>query len=131
MSRRFVVLILLALTLTVLPAAAQDTPALTLEPLGTYATGVFDEGAAEIVAYHAASRTLYVVNGASDTIDLLDITDPTALSLKAQLDVTLYGGGANSVAVYGDVVAVAIEADPKTRTASWRSSPPMARSSAK
>jgi len=114
MMRRFVVLILLALTLMVLPAAAQDTPALTLELLGTYSTGVFDEGAAEIVAYHAASRTLYVVNGDSDTIDLLDITDPTALSLKAQIDVTLYGGGANSVAVYGDVVAVAIEADPKT-----------------
>jgi hypothetical protein len=99
--------------LCVLPVLAQDNP-LVLTPLGTYKTNTFDEGGAEIVAYHAASRTLYVVNGAAKTIDLLDITDPTNITLKSQLSMADYGDAANSVAVYGDLVAVAVQADPKT-----------------
>jgi hypothetical protein len=95
----------------VLPVAAADQP-LTLTVVGTYATGTFDEGGAEIAAYHPASSTVYVVNGATDTIDLLNISDPAAPALAGQIDVTQYGDGANSVAVFGDLLAVAIEADP-------------------
>ncbi|NDJ78626.1 MAG: alkaline phosphatase [Chloroflexi bacterium] len=102
-----IVVILLALAV---PMAAQDS--LTLEVLGSYSHGAFDEGAAEIAAFHAPSATLYVVNGDSDTIDLLDISDPAAIALKSQIDVTAYGDSAQSVAVSGDVVAVAIAADP-------------------
>jgi DNA-binding beta-propeller fold protein YncE len=104
-------MLLLLILLLMMPVSAQDT--MTLEVLGTYAHGAFDEGASEIVAYDAASYTLYVVNGDSKTIDLLDITDPAAPTLKSQIDTTQYGDGANSVAVYNSIVAVAIEADPK------------------
>ncbi|MCU0476375.1 MAG: alkaline phosphatase, partial [Anaerolineae bacterium] len=97
---------LLLLTMTV---GAQD--GLTLTPLGTYATGAFDEGAAEIVAYDAATQTLFVVNGAASTVDLLDMTDPTTLTLKAQIDASAYGDAATSVAVYNGLVAVAIPAE--------------------
>jgi hypothetical protein len=82
-----------------------------LVSIGGYDHGGFDEGAAEIVAYEPASQRLFVVNSEAVTLDVLDITDPTAPMLVAQLDMTAYGGGANSVAVHGDYVAVAIEAE--------------------
>ncbi len=84
-----------------------------LTPLGGYDHGGFDEGAAEIVVYEPASQRLFVVNSEAVTLDVLDIADPTAPALVRQLDMTEYGGGANSVAVHGSYVAVAIEADDK------------------
>ncbi|MBC8098202.1 MAG: choice-of-anchor I family protein, partial [Armatimonadetes bacterium] len=110
-TRLFLLTLVVFSLLTALPVAAQEG-SLTLTPLGSYNTNTFAEGGAEIVAYDAATSTLFVVNGASKTIDLIDITDPTAPALKSQIDVTAYGDGSNSVAVYGDLVAVAIQADP-------------------
>jgi hypothetical protein len=89
---------------------AQESSVLTITPLGTYTHGGYDEGASEISAYHAASRTLYVVNAGADAIDMLDISDPSAPALKGSID--LEGiGSPNSVAVYGDIVAVAAAND--------------------
>lgn len=96
------------------PATQTVPPApLTLELLGSYTTGVFDEGAAEIVAYHGATQRAFVVNGGSATIDILDLSEPTTPTLLDQIDVSEYGGIANSVAVYGDIVAAAVENDDK------------------
>ncbi len=47
-----------------------------LTAVGTYATGIFDEGAAEIPAYDPDTQRLFVVNGAGSSIDVLDISDP-------------------------------------------------------
>ena len=47
-----------------------------LTAVGTYATGIFDEGAAEIPAYDPETQRLFVVNGADSSIDVLDISDP-------------------------------------------------------
>jgi DNA-binding beta-propeller fold protein YncE len=107
--------------LSVVPILAQDATqepntGLTLEVLGSYSTDIFDEGGAEIAAYHPESNTVFVVNGASSTIDILDISDPTNPIQVMQIDATEYGGSANSVAIYDDVVAVAIEADPAQET---------------
>ncbi|MEZ4287756.1 MAG: choice-of-anchor I family protein [Polyangiales bacterium] len=87
-----------------------------LEKLGTFETGAFDESAAEIVAFDAASARAFVVNGADKTVDILDVSNPSAPTLISQIDVTAAGtdlGGANSVDVYDGTLAVAIEADPK------------------
>ena len=81
-----------------------------LEPLGTYATQVFDEGAAEIVDHHPGSQRLFVVNGADETIDVLDVSDPSSLTLVDQIDITMWGASPNSLAVHGDLLAVALEA---------------------
>lgn len=74
--------------------------------LGSYDTGVFDESAAEIVAYHAASKRLLTVNAKSGKIDVLDISDPAAPTKVGEVH-----GGAdttiNSVAVRADGLAVA------------------------
>jgi len=107
--KRFILLLVLLAILSV-PLVAQD--GMTLTVLGTYVHGSFDEGAAEIATYDAATNTVYVVNGESQTIDMLDITDPTAPTLKGQIDVTEVGASPNSVAVFNGIVAVAIEADP-------------------
>ena len=84
-----------------------------LNQLGTYATGIFAESAAEIVAFDAATDRLFVVNGADFAVDILDISNPTVPSKLSAIDVSAFGGGVNSVAVSGGIVAIAIEADIK------------------
>ncbi|MEQ3621305.1 MAG: choice-of-anchor I family protein [Marinobacter sp.] len=84
-----------------------------LNTLGTYASGAFDEGAAEIVAHDPANQRLFVINANDSTVDVLDIQDPEMPVKLGTIDATAEGASANSVAVYGDLVAVAIEADVK------------------
>ncbi|AFZ51430.1 choice-of-anchor I family protein [Dactylococcopsis salina] len=88
-----------------------ENMAINLNPIGTFTTGVFDEGAAEIVAYDAGTERLFVINSNAVTVDILDVSDPTNPTLVSQIDATEFGDGANSLAVQDGVVAVAIEAD--------------------
>ncbi len=96
-----------------------------LTVLGTYRTGVFEEGAAEIVAHHVGTQRLFVVNASARTVDVLDIHDaahPTkvangTLALETDIRTVLTGftaGAANSVAVHGNLVAVAVDTSDKT-----------------
>lgn len=113
MKARFILLLVVMMTIVPLAGVSgQDSMEITL--LGTYTTGVFDEGAAEIAAYDSETQSLFVVNGGANAIDIISIADPAAPSLTGQIDVTEYGDGANSVDIYNGVVAVAIEADPKS-----------------
>lgn len=91
------------------PATAQPG-SIILTPLGSYATGVFAEGGAEIVAYDAASKRLFLVSAVAARVDILDIRRPANPVKVGSLDLTPYGGGVNSVAVKNGVVAVAVEA---------------------
>jgi len=84
-----------------------------LNTLGTYASGAFDESAAEIVAHDPANQRLFVINANDSTVDVLDIQDPEMPVKLSTIDATAEGASANSVAVYGDLVAVAIEANVK------------------
>jgi hypothetical protein len=85
---------------------------LELAILGTYNTGL-GETSAEIVAFDRASARLFVSNAVTSTIDIVDARDPTAPSKIGSIDVSNFGLP-NSVAVDRNVVAVAIEAVPKT-----------------
>lgn len=71
---------------------------------------VFDESAAEIPAYDSARRQIFFTDANSNKVHVLDMSDPANLKLKNSIDL---GGGPNSVAVYGDLVAVAVESNPK------------------
>ena len=102
MSRRS--LLSFALLLAAPTALAQSLPA---DRLDTFATGVFGESAAEIVAYDAASQRLFFVNAAAAQVVALDASDPAELAEAFTLDATAYGASANSVAVANGVVAVA------------------------
>ena len=84
-----------------------------VRPIGTYASGLFDESAAEIVAHDPNTQRLYVVNANSGNIDVLDINNPTNPTLIFQIDTAPYGDGANSVAVHDGIVAIAVQANPE------------------
>ena len=87
-----------------------DDAALTLSPLGSFETGVFDESAAEIVA--AYQDRLFVVNALAGSVSVLDYADPTAIAQEFSLS---SDGVANSVAVRGDGLGIiAFEAPVKT-----------------
>lgn len=91
----------------------EPTPVgLALEKIGGYTGGAV--GAAEITAYDAASKRLFVVNGANGTVDVLDLSTPSAPRLVGTINVAALGAGVNSVAVNDGLVALAIEARPKT-----------------
>ncbi len=83
-----------------------------LEQIGRYDGAVL--GAAEITAFDAASKRLFVVNGANGSVDVLDLSDPRAPRLLSTINITAYGASANSVAVHEGLVAVAVEGAPKT-----------------
>ena len=101
--------LLLASCLVMPQAAFADDHAVTLEPIGTYETKVFDEGAAEVLSYDKAGQKLYVVNGNDKSIDILDIANPSEIKKAGAIDVKKHGKGANSVSVVGDYVAIAVE----------------------
>lgn len=97
-----------------------------LQFLGRYESGEFDEAAAEIVSYDAATSTAFVVNANSGMVDMLDLASPTTPVLAGSLDVAADIaaaveavasandlGAANSVSVSGNTVAVAVEAGDK------------------
>lgn len=91
-------------------------PRLTLTPIGSYESGVFDESAAEIVAFDPRTDQVFVVNANDATVDVLDIRDPSQPVLVDSIDITQAGaslGAANSVAISGNLLAVAVERDPK------------------
>jgi DNA-binding beta-propeller fold protein YncE len=89
---------------------------LTLSKIGGF-THTGGASSAEISAYDAASKRLFVVNGALGTVDVLNMADPSAPvavgSIRA-VDLWAGAGGVNSVATHGGMVALAVEASPKT-----------------
>lgn len=96
-----------------LPATA-SAGGVALRPIGTYATGTFDQAGAEIVKYDERTQRLFVVNAQAPGIEVLDVADPTVPTKVAFLDVSSLGGVANSVAVSKGILAVAIEGFTKT-----------------
>lgn len=91
----------------------EPTPtSLTLEKIGGFDGGAL--GAAEITAYDAASKRLFVVNGANGTVDVLDLSTPSTPRRVGSINVAALGAGVNGVAVRDGLVALAIEASPKT-----------------
>lgn len=87
-----------------------DDATVTLAPLGSFETGVFDESAAEIVT--AYGDRLFVVSAAAGSVSVLDYSDPTAIAQEFEISSE---GVANSVAVRADGLGViAFEAPVKT-----------------
>jgi 2',3'-cyclic-nucleotide 2'-phosphodiesterase/3'-nucleotidase/5'-nucleotidase len=102
----------IGLTLTVgVQAMPFDKSSLSLKVLSQYQTGVFDDGAAEIVAHDSKNQRIFVINASAATVDVLDINDPLNPARIGEIDVSDLGAGVNSVAIYKDLVAVAIEAE--------------------
>lgn len=95
-------------SLAVAMMAAPST-AFSIKPLGSYSTGVFNDGAAKITAYDPITQTLFSTNGSTNQIDAISISDPTNPSLLFNIDLAGFGGDVNSVAYSNGIFAVAVE----------------------
>ena len=90
-----------------------------LAQIGRYESNIWDDGGAEIVAFDVSTDKTFVVNAADGVVDVLDLSDPANPAKLASInlaDANVAGftvGGANSVAVSGGVLAVAVENDDK------------------
>lgn len=89
------------------PAALAE---INLTPLGTYTTGVFEEGAAEIVAHDPGTQRLFVINANAVSVDVLSIRNPAMPAKVGFIDASSFGSAATSVAVNNGVAAVSIAA---------------------
>lgn len=82
---------------------------LTITENGRYSDS--RSGACEISAYDKASKRLFVTNAATDSIDIIDITNTTNPTKIGGVNVLSYGGGVNSVvSLKNGYFAAAIEA---------------------
>ena len=93
-------------------AAPAAQPVAELTPVGTYATGLYDQSAAEIVDYDPATRRAFFVNAQARQVQAVDLTNPAAPVLAFTIPIP--GGGPNGIAVRGGIVAVAVEATVRT-----------------
>ncbi|HEX5792745.1 MAG TPA: choice-of-anchor I family protein, partial [Rheinheimera sp.] len=111
---------------------------LNIAVVGRFNTGIYGKAAAEIVQFHKASNSAFAINAAENQIEVIalanlpvaavgdGITDnslssvpftfPDSVSVKdgAGNDVTVALGEANSIAIYGDLLAIAVAAPVKT-----------------
>ncbi|RMH28523.1 MAG: alkaline phosphatase [Planctomycetota bacterium] len=96
-------------TLASIPAIAGSptSPRVTLDPIGSFRSG--GVGAAEIGAYHPATRRVYFTNAERNAIGILDVSDPASPVAIRWIDLAPYGGGVNSVAVSERLIAAAVE----------------------
>ncbi|QBR75125.1 choice-of-anchor I family protein [Microbacterium sediminis] len=85
-------------------------------PTGTFETGIFDQGASEIVQTYG--NRIFSVNAAAGSVFVIDMSNPAALEQVGEI--ASEGGVANSVAVRADGLgAVALE-DAADKTAPGR-----------
>ena len=95
-------------------AKPNPAPGVELTVLGSYSSGIYNAGGAEIVAHDPLTQRLYVVNAQAASVDVLDISNPASPTKIATVSLLPFGGVANSVAVHEGLVAIAVEAVPKT-----------------
>ncbi len=101
---------------TPLPVVEATPAGLTLEKIGGFAHAG-GASSAEITAYDPLTKRLFVINGALASVDVLDLSNPTAPTLISSISAASIGAGLaaiNSVAVFNGIVALAVEASPKT-----------------
>lgn len=100
-------LLLAASILSVISATATSAAAqATINFIGRYESGL--EGGAEISAFDPIGRRLYVTNGASETLDIIDMSNPASPVFLTSIAV---GGAPTHVQVEGLTVAVSVDRD--------------------
>ena len=111
--------------------------ALNVEVVGRFATGIYGKSAAEIVQFHKNSNSAFAINGASNQIEVINLTDlsttevgdpvadeslsssaftfPLSVAVKNTLGVekNILLGAVNSIAIKGDLLAIAVEGEVK------------------
>lgn len=88
-----------------------------LEFVGRY-TMPGSGSSAEIIAYDSSTNRIFAVNSEKNEIEIINFANPAAPTQVSTIDMSTYGGGINSVAYHDGVVAVAVQASPKTDSGS-------------
>jgi len=95
--------------------ACEAIAEITLRPVGTFHTGLYDKSAAEIPTYCQKTKQVFVVNAESGRVDVLGLGDDGSLTKVGSIDAADdLGNGmsaVNSVSVFDGTLAVAVEAD--------------------
>ena len=105
-----------------LSAVANQSKKSSLSLLARYETGLFDQSAAEIVAYHKSSGRIFVLNASENKIDVVSGLGNSTPLVNPLVDSNLFAGlsinveesyplsgGINSIAIYGNLLAVAVQ----------------------
>ncbi len=98
------------------PPAVVTPESVSLSLLGRYSSGEFGVSAAEIPAFDPVNQHIFVVNalnGAVDILDARDLANPVFIETLTVDDIAP-GAVVNSIAYRDGLLAVAIEASPKT-----------------
>lgn len=101
------------------PEPEPSTPeSISLDLLGRYSSGIFAESAAEITAFDPTHQRILVVNAQAGAVDVIDASNAANPTLITTLDTTevLENSEVNSLAVHGELIALAIQAPVKTDT---------------
>ncbi|MEM8908612.1 MAG: esterase-like activity of phytase family protein, partial [Bacteroidota bacterium] len=85
-----------------------------LDKISTFNTGIFDEGAAEILDYDPLSNSILFTNANNNSVTVLDISRPNAPVLVREVSMESFGSGVNSLSVHEGLVAVAVEGKERT-----------------
>lgn len=101
----------LAASAVVAPAAFAAPAPLDLELLGRTAAG--GETTAEIAAFDPKNERVFATDAGNNQLDVFDFSDPTSPEPEAEIDLSPYGAGPNSVVYLSELraVAVAVEAE--------------------
>ncbi|KIM03008.1 MAG: hypothetical protein KN64_13285 [Sulfurovum sp. AS07-7] len=94
---------------TTKPPVIEEPAVSSLTKLGSYNTG--KKAGSEISAYDPITKRLFIINGDTKALDIVDISDVTAPKLVQSISITPYATGITSVAVKNGKVAVAVEND--------------------
>lgn len=90
----------------ILPTATNE---LKLELLTSFSTGIEGENSAEIVVFDPITQQLFIVNSVANQIDIVDLSVPALPLLVGSIEFDSVGF-INSVAIYNNVIAVAVAA---------------------
>ena len=99
------------LLLSAIVASTATWAQVTLTPIGSYHTGIFDESATEVMAYSAEDQLVYSTNSSTNAVDAIDLSDPTNPVLDFSIDMSSYGSGVNSVSFKDGYLVAAVEAN--------------------
>jgi len=89
-----------------LPAKSNSEP-FTITELSRILSGD-GEGGSEIPTYHASSKRLFSTNGAKNTVDVYDLSDPTKPVRINRVELKSFGTDVTSVAAGKDVIVAAV-----------------------
>lgn len=88
---------------------------ITLEHLSSIGTDASaGSTGAEIVAYDRRTRRVFAINSEDNDLAVVDLADPTSPILVDKISLDAFGAGLNGVDTHDGLVAVAVQASPKT-----------------